>query len=396
MSRQHPAASLVDRSLVDPSLVDPSPVDQSRERAYSTHGDIAGCFYDLSLELWTTDDWDAAFSRTLDFLRKRLELDQCALYLQLPGYREPRLVCSGSFPDGLRGKLEHRLKEKRFEPDGTCANFRILPLPLRAGRAGYLVLPAAGDRGHDSSWVDEFSRQLARVLMTFNTVYRVRRQDLYEERAAISRELHDSLAQSLTYLKIQVSRLEASLQASDGGGGTESIVSELRTRLNRAYRELRELMTTFRLTMHGKSFNMAVEDLIKEYEQYSSIAFTLDNRLEEDCLTVDEEMQVLQIIREALSNIVQHSKARNTDIQLDMDDRARLCLTISDDGIGCDKARMRAQHHGMLIMQERAFGLNGRFNVTRSEEGGTCIRVCFKPSTDKSLVPESVIADTFV
>lgn len=363
------------------------------------YGAIIECCYNLSLDLWITEDWDPAFMKTLAFLEERLGIHQCALYLQLPSIQEPRLICSANMPVDHRAELERWLGRKPFDPDAGFNNFRALAIPLNSGRSNWLILPDEAATGAGQYLVDEFTRQLARVLLVINTVFRVRKQDLYEERAAISRELHDSLAQSLTYLKIQVSRLEASLkdslkESSESRRKTESIVKELRIRLNRAYRELRELMTTFRLTMHGKSFNIAVEELIKEAEQSSSIAFTLDNRLEEDCLSVDEEMQVIQIIREALFNIVQHSKARLTVIKLDIEDGEQVHLRISDDGVGSDKLQARAQHHGLLIMQERAFGLNGQFKVTKNGQGGTTIDVRFKPCADKESSSDPLVPNT--
>lgn len=374
---------------------------QVADRASDIHADIVTCFYDLSLRLWTSDDWDAAFAETLSFLRDRLAIDRCALYLALPGRRAPRFVPSGVFPEDAGITLQGDLSRREFDVEAASKNYRVFPIRIRSGRSSYLILPADRQAQPHPVWVEAFCLELARILTAFNAVFRVRRQDRYEERAAISRELHDSLAQSLTYLKIQVSRLEASLKPSANGdesldSDTRAIVRELRMRLKRAYRELRELMTTFRLTMHGKSFNLAVEELIKEYEQYSSIVFTLDNRLEEDCLSVEEEMQVLQIIREAVSNIVQHSKARHTDIHLDTDCDARVCVTISDDGVGLDKVQMRAQHHGLLIMQERAFSLDGRLAVDHNPDGGTSIHIRFKPSTNESAGAGSAIADTFV
>jgi len=362
------------------------------------HSAIIECFYNLSLDLWITDDWDPAFMKTLEFLERRLDICRCALYLQLPGYQEPRLICSDSVPSRLRMELAQWLGQSPLDPSTGYKHFRAVAIPLNSGRLNWLLLPDDELSDTKQPLVEEFTQQMARVLLAINKVFRVRKQDLYDERATISRELHDSLAQSLTYLKIQISRLEASLSDSlkDCGRSrenTESIVRELRTRLNRAYRELRELMTTFRLTMHGKSCNMALEELIRESEQSSNIAFTLDNRLEEDCLSVDEEMQLFQIIREALFNIVQHSKAKLAVIKLDAETGAEVRLQISDDGVGSDKLQARAQHHGLLIMQERAFGLNGQFSVSQIDKGGTTIDVSFAPYAGKTQPADPLVVD---
>ena len=91
-----------------------------------------------------------------------------------------------------------------------------------------------------------------------------------EERAAIARELHDSLAQSLSYLKVQASLLQSALSTPPdtiSRGSISGPVKELRDTLNIAYRQLRDLITTFRVTMHGKTFAQALEDSVEELER---------------------------------------------------------------------------------------------------------------------------------
>lgn len=215
-----------------------------------------------------------------------------------------------------------------------------------------------------------------------------RRHDLQKERAAISRELHDSLAQSLTYLKIQASRMQSMLKQDHSGAPyeraeVEMVIQELRDNLNIAYRQLRELMTTFRLTMDGKDFGDAIEDSISEFEKRSRIAFDLDNRLNRDELTVDEEMQVLHILREALSNIVRHSHARRAKVALGHSGVNSIRITIDDDGVGIDEPQRRAQHLGLIIMQERSRNLGGEFSVREQSGGGTEISVTFQPQKSR-------------
>jgi two-component system nitrate/nitrite sensor histidine kinase NarX len=211
-----------------------------------------------------------------------------------------------------------------------------------------------------------------------------RRRALQEERATISRELHDSLAQSLTYLKIQASRIQSILkhEQSENQYDTtqvELVVHELRDNLNLAYRQLRELMTIFRLTMNGEDFNQAIEESIAEFEKRSSIAFELDNRLDSEELTTNEEMQIQHIVREALSNIVRHSHARRAGVALRHRDDNNVQISIKDDGVGIDETQRRAQHHGLIIMQERSQNLNGKFSVDQQIGGGTKITITFKP-----------------
>ena len=211
-----------------------------------------------------------------------------------------------------------------------------------------------------------------------------RRRALQEERATISRELHDSLAQSLTYLKIQASRIHSILkheqpEAQHSPTEAELVVHELRDNLNVAYRQLRELMTIFRLTMNGEDFNQAIEESIAEFGNRSSIAFELDNRLDSSELTTDEEMQIQHIVREALSNIVRHSHAKRATVALCHCHHNNIQISIKDDGVGIDQTQRRAQHYGLIIMQERSQNLNGKFSVAELSGGGTKITIIFKP-----------------
>lgn len=70
---------------------------------------------------------------------------------------------------------------------------------------------------------------------------------LMEERATIARELHDSLAQVLSYLRIQLTLLKRSIP--EDNATAQSIMADFSQALNDAYRQLRELLTTFRLTL---------------------------------------------------------------------------------------------------------------------------------------------------
>lgn len=232
--------------------------------------------------------------------------------------------------------------------------------------------------------IEIFAQGFSEIFLATRQAHVNRRRMVQNERASISRELHDSLAQSLTYLKIQASRIQ-SIFENDRDKLVEDdsefclVVNDLRDNLKIAYRQLRELMTTFRLTVNGESFNQAVEDSVNEFEKRIGIAFDLDNRLSDDELTVDEEMQTLHIIREALSNIVRHSHAKCARIALGHYDDNTVRITISDDGVGIDNTQRRAKHLGLIIMQERSINLGGNFNVKEQAGGGTEIQVTFTP-----------------
>ncbi|WP_289283176.1 histidine kinase, partial [Methylophaga sp. UBA5088] len=202
-----------------------------------------------------------------------------------------------------------------------------------------------------------------------------RRLAILEERAAIARELHDSLAQSLSFMKIQMARLQSNVVDDK----QREVTTELREGLDNAYRELRELLTTFRVHMDLRGLGYAIQATIDEFSQRSSLAITLDNRLVNCRLTVNEEFHILHVVREALSNIVRHSGAKHVSILMLVNKKGELELTIDDDGVGMTKVSSTYDHHGQAIMKERAKTLGGDIDVMARRYGGTRVRLKFVP-----------------
>ncbi|MEC9412704.1 MAG: histidine kinase [Pseudomonadota bacterium] len=202
-----------------------------------------------------------------------------------------------------------------------------------------------------------------------------RRLAILEERAAIARELHDSLAQSLSFMKIQMARLQSNVIDDK----QREVTTELREGLDNAYRELRELLTTFRVHMDLRGLGYAIQATIDEFSQRSSLAITLDNRLVNCRLTVNEEFHILHVVREALSNIVRHSGAKHVSILMLVNNKGELELTIDDDGVGMSKLSSTYDHHGQAIMKERAKTLGGDIDVMARRYGGTRVRLKFVP-----------------
>lgn len=206
-----------------------------------------------------------------------------------------------------------------------------------------------------------------------------RRIAILEERAAIGRELHDSLAQSLSYMKIQLARLQSKVGNFTDENGEKVDLSDLREGLDHAYRGLRELLSTFRAHMDLRGLGYAIQSAIDEFSQRSTLSITLDNRLVNCRLTVNEEFHILQVVREALSNIVRHSGANKVTILMLLKTNASVELTIDDNGTGFIPAEDKYDHHGQAIMKERAYNLGGTIDVMPMRHGGTRVKLTFMP-----------------
>lgn len=201
---------------------------------------------------------------------------------------------------------------------------------------------------------------------------------LLEERSVIARELHDSLAQSLTYLKIQVTRLRQQLNASGVREQTAEVLEELKLGIDNAYRQLRELLTTFRLRIDGRGLSEALQDTIREFSQRAGITIHLHDSLLGHELDSGEQLHVLQVVREALTNVEHHAHARNAEVRLTIEG-SRIRVAVDDDGIGIKDAKPPTHHYGLAIMRDRAATLGGTLKVARRAEGGTRVELQFSP-----------------
>lgn len=266
---------------------------------------------------------------------------------------------------------------------------RVVATPIRDQERQFGVLLTEVDDARPlEEWqirlVEAVASQIGVALNMARRGIESRRLALFEERGTIARELHDSLAQSLSYLKIQVSRLDSIVHRLPQEREARMIVGELREGLNSAYRQLRELLTTFRLKMDGRGLASALNDTVREFGERSGIAIQLDNGLAELQLSVNEELHVLQVVREALSNVVRHSQASTALVTLARRNSGEVEVRIDDNGIGIDAHAERKHHYGLAIMQERCNILRGTLDYSALPGGGTRVELLFTPNLENN------------
>lgn len=265
------------------------------------------------------------------------------------------------------------------DPDDTL---RVFSTPIRDQEQQYGVLLVEIPEGKLlEPWQERLLETVASHIAIALNIAKRHSQDrilaLQEERGVIARELHDSLAQSLSYLKIQVSRLDAMITHPNETEKVRQVINELRDGLNSAYRQLRELLTTFRLRIDEAGLNSALEDTIHEFNNRSDIDITLENRLGGCKLSPNAEIHVIQVVREALSNVVRHSRAKHAIVSIECDVDGDIGVAIDDDGIGMPEDTARQHHYGLAIMKERAHGVGGELCVLPSTFGGTRVELSF-------------------
>ena len=221
--------------------------------------------------------------------------------------------------------------------------------------------------------------QIAMALSLHTQEDNARRLSLARERTVIARELHDSLAQALSYLKIQVTRLNRGL-AKDDKAVLEDVSKELHDGLSTAYQQLRELLTTFRLKMDTPGLLGSLQSSVEQFTPQTKMKINLDYQLANVPLTPNEEIHVLQIIREAVQNALHHSDGTHVDIEVKQHQQ-HVRVSIHDDGTGITEHPQKLNHYGLAIMRERSKNLKGELSVRNHSEGGTCVQFTFRPSS---------------
>ena len=225
--------------------------------------------------------------------------------------------------------------------------------------------------------------QLAIALSLQETKEQEHRLAMLSERTVIARELHDSLAQSLSYLKIQVTRLQKS-HDMEKFERQQPIIDELREGLSSAYRHLRELLTTFRLKIDDEGLEGAILQTVNQLKARSDMDIQLNYALKDVPLSPSEEIHLLQILREASQNATNHSQGKNLKISLFQHENKNIELVIKDDGIGLPKSPEKLNHYGLAIIKERSRHLHATLLVNSTpknsaEHGNTEIKLHFKP-----------------
>ncbi|MCL1117593.1 MULTISPECIES: nitrate/nitrite two-component system sensor histidine kinase NarQ [Pseudomonadati] len=253
-------------------------------------------------------------------------------------------------------------------------------LQLDKVRKGYLEVISSEQL--NSPLFNNFAVMLARSITIHNATEQRQQLALMEERAVIARELHDSLGQLLSFLKIQVSLLRKKLPDNCRNAEVENQIVEINDGVSFAYVQLRELLSTFRLTIKEPNLNHALEVMLEQLRSQTDIQLSLHYKLSAHLLEAKQHIHILQLTREATLNAIKHAKAKHIVIDCQLSALGIINIAISDDGVGVSHLKERDQHFGIGIMHERASKLNGQLSFSANKDGGTTVTLSFPPQQE--------------
>jgi signal transduction histidine kinase len=194
------------------------------------------------------------------------------------------------------------------------------------------------------------------------------------ERERLSREIHDTITQSLGWASFNGQTIQEYL--SHGQLGAAQVQLDKQIAISRAlYNDARGLLLGLR-TSPDLPLVSAVREYAACFSDWSAIETTVDaDGFGAVRLPPDTELQILRVVQEALSNIRKHANARHAYIVFRRDGNCAQ-LTVSDDGRGLQPASDHADgpdHLGMRSMRERIEALGGSLSVHARLEHGTVV-----------------------
>jgi PAS domain S-box-containing protein len=196
-----------------------------------------------------------------------------------------------------------------------------------------------------------------------------------EERRRISRELHDDINQRLALLAIEMGNLEIDppLPADRGRQSFQSLA----LRLAAISDDVRRMAYRFHSSiLDDLGLSAALRQLTDEFSTRTGIKTVVVQEDLAEPLPRDIASCLYRIAQESLVNVTKHARASRVELELTCDGR-EVTLAIHDSGVGFDLDQVRAQPHGLglINMRERVRSVHGRFEI-RSEPGqGTHISV---------------------
>ncbi|MBC7471482.1 MAG: type IV pili methyl-accepting chemotaxis transducer N-terminal domain-containing protein [Ramlibacter sp.] len=226
----------------------------------------------------------------------------------------------------------------------------------------------------ERSLLDSLASHLASAMESLRAEALGREAAVAQERGMLARELHDSIAQSLAFMKIQVQLLREAVRRGDPDA-VGNIIGELDTGVRESYSDVRELLVHFRTRTSEEDIALALRSTLSKFEHQSGVPARLELEGHGLPLAPDVQVQVLHVIQEALSNVRKHAHASQVVLRVTASPAWR--FEVRDDGVGFNAADrgVGELHVGLRIMSERAARIGASVAVTSRPGGGCAVAV---------------------
>ncbi len=267
----------------------------------------------------------------------------------------------------------------------------IVSIPIRQhdrlmGEVDLFYHAQRGVAPSDQSLLEALTAHLAAAMENIRLNALEKEAAVSQERGFLARELHDSIAQSLAFLKIQVQLMHDAL-AQDESAQAHAVLKEIDIGVRESYADVRELLMHFRTRANAEDIEPALQTTLRKFELQSQLPTTLHIQGHGMPLAPDRQIQVLHVVQEALSNIRKHARA--TQVWIDVQQQPQWRFEIRDNGIGfgTEPDLHDETHVGLRIMRERAQRIGAQLDVLSTPGRGSSVILCLPAAQADRAVP---------
>lgn len=212
--------------------------------------------------------------------------------------------------------------------------------------------------------------------INLNIRRRIERDAIIEERRRIGRELHDGVAQSVSYLNLKTKLVSDSVSSHNTKQALVEL-EEIQKIAQNTYEDIRESIDQLSTETKNLPLVTALADYTKNFSARSGIWVKFDAPKGFPQLSPVAELQLLRIAQEALTNVRRHAQATKVEVKLESS-RQSMEMIIKDNGQGFtvpDQQESSLGYHGLTIIKERAEDLGGTVTISSAPGEGTEIQV---------------------
>ena len=265
-------------------------------------------------------------------------------------------------------------------------NAIAIPMPFQGKVLGiYCLFLAEGQAIPDAVWtlLSSIGEMLGMAFQNTRLMAENLRVGLLRERQSIASDVHDSLAQTFSYMKMRMTLLQDTLRQNDFVQSQQYSL-EINDALGSAYSSLRQLLTNFRNPVDPAGLLFALKQINVTFCRMTGIRVDFTNNASDLNLSADQESQVFYIVQEALNNIAKHANATCVRLTLDRKN-GWVEISVEDNGTGMPANGMptnagdaETAHLGLDIMRERARHLRGQLKIESASGRGTRVHLGFR------------------
>jgi nitrate/nitrite-specific signal transduction histidine kinase len=272
---------------------------------------------------------------------------------------------------------------RRQVVEAGFGSYACVPLQAKGRVLGTLSVAAMGHRNlspRDLKLLTAIGLQLGLAIENAQLFEERRKVSTLEARDRLARDMHDGLVQTLSFLNMKIDATQAHLSRDEVPDARDDL-ARMRQVVGQAYEDLRNMIVGLK---EPHSHGMALEHVLQNQLSGQGSDGDLDVKLVvspswQDELSTHEIEEIANIVQEALTNIHKHAQASHAWVRLKRVDRGAR-IVVEDDGRGFlhDEPEGEEQdkpHFGLTIMQERAEGIGGRFEISERSNGGTRVQV---------------------